>query len=228
MALTISQSSTLVNGQYRRSLNYNGEIVGYIYNTGAQTPYELVLSDSTLSEGSRKNIISELQADTTYGNRLNTKGYTFNNSFYDWGGNIGSIDPDTGEFVAATTDFKNQQEKLYNQIQTGYDDLAKQANTVLNQVGNQGIQDINTAYKSNVGTGTNDLISRGLSNSTVLPTMKLGYQQQRQAEINRLNDTLAQQKIGYQTDILGQKYQNLAIWSNPELLYNTMLKYGSS
>ena len=97
-------------------------------------------------------------------------------------------------------------EARYQGILSGLDQQLADTNKSLATAGTQQRSDINQAYFGLGARGSQDLVSRGLSGTTIAPTMSAGIERSRIAEQNRLAESLTQQRLGYQNDILSQKY----------------------
>jgi len=74
----------------------------------------------------------------------------------------------------------------------------QQAMAQLNTLGGQQKADLEKRYKALEGRGVQDLTSRGLMATTILPSMRMGVQRQHQEELRRLNDQLTREKLAAQ------------------------------
>jgi len=61
--------------------------------------------------------------------------------------------------------------------------------------GTQQRADLQQQYRNLEAGGVQDMVSRGLTGSTILPTMRMGYQREHQAALNRLNESLQQRQL---------------------------------
>lgn len=71
--------------------------------------------------------------------------------------------------------------------------------------GTQQRADLQQQYRAMEAGGVQDMVSRGLTGSTILPTMRMGYQREYQSALNRLNESLQQRQLA----AYGQYHQQL-------------------
>lgn len=113
----------------------------------------------------------------------------------------------------------------YNSINAGYGNLAQQglqqnadinagyANRYqqgMNTLQGLGQQAINDTYRDYDRQGANEyqnLVSRGLANSTVVQSMQRGVQEDQQSQLNRVNEGIRQQQLTTQANLSGQQLQ---------------------
>lgn len=67
----------------------------------------------------------------------------------------------------------------------------------LETAGAQETKDIGTAYAGAEAAGQQDLVSRGLANTTMLPTMRTGVATAKTSALGRLKERLLQQRLGF-------------------------------
>ena len=119
-------------------------------------------------------------------------------------------------FARATEDARTENERRYYQALQGttpqgeslgdfdqrnsYDGMLARAQ----ETGDQLLKDIQESWKNSEYAGYQDLVSRGLTGTTIKPTMQMGYQRQANADVNRArqqnNDyynQLAQARLGF-------------------------------
>jgi hypothetical protein len=60
----------------------------------------------------------------------------------------------------------------------------------------QRLRDISSAYGQRMAQTDQQLRSLGMSNTTVAPTMRMGYERERQESLNRASDSAAQTRLG--------------------------------
>lgn len=94
-------------------------------------------------------------------------------------------------------------EQRYQELARGYQDRYGQAMSTLEGSGEQARADLRNQWRSAENRGVQDLTSRGLTGTTILPTMRMGYQRQANADEGRLNESLRQQKLGLQNQLSG-------------------------
>jgi hypothetical protein len=129
---------------------------------------------------------------------LNTKFSWNGNRIYD-GNNLVSVtqDPVSGEWKPIGPYLADKGRLAYEEwvagnkqreteIRTGYDQMLRQ----LQGSGIQQLHDVNTAYAGLYGKGMQDLTSRGLTGTTILPSMKQSIERQRLSERRRVQDAL--------------------------------------
>ncbi len=109
-----------------------------------------------------------------------------------------------------------QQTKAQDAIAGGYTDLY---NNVLGQLGNQGQtqrNQINRDYASGLGRAGQQLIDRGLGNSTVQSSVNRGFEADRAMAGNALNEQVARQYADYASRLgtAGLDYRNQANMQN--------------
>jgi hypothetical protein len=103
------------------------------------------------------------------------------------------------EYQRAYNEARQANEERYKQLLTGYQSRYDDAMNYLGMMSNQSEKDIRSQYQSAANQGAQDLMSRGLSGSTIAPTMRQGYMRQMDAELQRNRDAQIQQRLGYQT-----------------------------
>ena len=96
-------------------------------------------------------------------------------------------------------------ESRYGEIKGGYDAMQANVDQALAGLGTQARADIDTRYKQLGATQQQNLVSRGLAGTSVPFRAASGLETQKSGDINRLNEQIAQTKLGYQTDIAGNK-----------------------
>jgi len=74
---------------------------------------------------------------------------------------------------------------------------------MLEGAGKQEEADIKSRWGSEANRGMQDLITRGLTGTTIAPTMRMGYQRQQEAELGRLQQSLLEQRLGYHSQLSG-------------------------
>ena len=104
------------------------------------------------------------------------------------GGGLGSYGSDYDEARAAN-------EARYKEILAGYGQRTADVMGQLEGYGDQRGQDISRAYSNLSARGNQDLISRGLTASTIKPTMEAGFLRREQAEQRRLGEDLTRMRV---------------------------------
>ena len=67
----------------------------------------------------------------------------------------------------------------------------------LEGMGDQSRADIKSRWSGQATQGYQDLVSRGLTGTTVAPSLAAGYERGKSADLNRLDETLRAQKFGF-------------------------------
>ena len=99
-------------------------------------------------------------------------------------------------FQQAHNSANRANERRYGQIMQGYDALRDRTASNLQGLGAQESMDIDRSYHNLGSDAYNRLVNRGFANSSLLATMGMGINRERLASRGRLNDRLAQQRIG--------------------------------
>lgn len=100
-----------------------------------------------------------------------------------------------------------QQAALRNSVVSGY---KKRMADVLGTISNLGASqrnDIQQQYARASSQGLQNLVSRGLGNSTVLAALQRGYQADQSKAGTQLNDALSREQAGYQSQLSGDLLQ---------------------
>lgn len=93
----------------------------------------------------------------------------------------------------------------YADIDKGYSDRFASAMSTMEGLGDQERADISSRYRGLQSSQQQDLTSRGLTGTTILPTMQQGVAQQETAAQGRLGERLRREKLGYQTQLSGEQ-----------------------
>jgi hypothetical protein len=80
-------------------------------------------------------------------------------------------------------------------------DLYSSVMSELQGYGNAQQADLKQNYQSAMGTGMAKLAGTGLTGTTVMPSMRMGYMDQYQRALNNLNDQLTKTKVGFQSTV---------------------------
>lgn len=93
-----------------------------------------------------------------------------------------------------------------NNIQ-GYQDRYGRNMDYLNNAGVQQKADVNTAYNAQNASQQQQLASQGLAGTTIAPTMQNGNEQQRQAQLQRVDQQTQQQRLATDSALSGDTLQ---------------------
>lgn len=96
-----------------------------------------------------------------------------------------------------------QGNQLSTDLQGGYKDLEKRAGDISSTLGAQSRIDIDRGFKAKQAAATADLTARGLTGSTIAPSVATGVERERSAEQRRLQDDLTRQQLDIMTNIGG-------------------------
>jgi len=114
------------------------------------------------------------------------------------------------EYKKAMERARLENEKRFQATLGMYRDLYGRSMSGLDRRSNQGAADINAAFANEGARTMQDLTSRGLSGSTVLPSMRAGLTQRRIAAINRLRDSVLDRRINLDSALTGNIARTMA------------------
>ncbi len=98
-------------------------------------------------------------------------------------------------------------EARYQDILGGYQSRYERGLGMLAGLGQQEGRDVNELYDNQAAQMQQNLIGRGLGNSTVLDTMRMGNERERNADLGRLNDRVRQQAMSQDANLSGDTLQ---------------------
>jgi hypothetical protein len=102
-----------------------------------------------------------------------------------------------GSFQQAIDKANAANERRYQQILSGYNDLAKRTQANVAGLGQAQLADINREYANAGANVYNTLVNRGFGNSSLPVTMQQGVMRGRAQEVGRLNEQLARLRAEY-------------------------------
>lgn len=108
---------------------------------------------------------------------------------------------------AAWDQAKAANESRYQDILGQYQDRYSRNMGALGQLSNQELQDANMRYDQNRDRSDQSAISRGLHNTTVTDSLRRGVEQDRSAELRRINDAKTMRQIGLDTGLSKDKLE---------------------
>lgn len=117
---------------------------------------------------------------------------------------------------------KQANEARYQDILGGYQQRYQRGMDMLSGLGQQQARDINELYDQQAGQQSQDLIGRGLGNSTVMQTMQTGNNRERNADLQRLNDSVRQQAMQTDSGLSGDELQFMERRNDQYPDYNLM------
>lgn len=103
----------------------------------------------------------------------------------------------------------SQYSDLLNKVTGKYSDRYGTAMDILQGMGAQEKSDIVSAYEDMAGKQQQDLVARGFSGTTVLPTMQRGVERQKTEELGRLDERIRAQKLDVHSNLSGDEIQAL-------------------
>lgn len=93
----------------------------------------------------------------------------------------------------------------YSDILGQYGALYGRTMTGLEGLGDEQRRAISSRYGALAGANQQDLVSRGLAGTTVLPSMRLGVERQKTQELNALEEQLRRERMGYDVALTGER-----------------------
>lgn len=138
------------------------------------------------------------------------KGHSSNRSAFRWEDTpMGKAEANTAslkaEYQKAYDEAKQANEQRYSQILGGFDTLYSDTMSGLDTMGQQGRKDVSAGYNKAFSQGMQGLVSAGMANSTIVPSVSLNNARGREDAVNRLNEMLRREKLGYMNNITGNK-----------------------
>ncbi len=109
------------------------------------------------------------------------------------GGNYGN---NIGDFVDAMNHANQRNADRQNNVSSGYEAVKNWIGQMYGNLGEQQRKDVNTTFDKEKGRLTQDMISRGLTASTVLDNMQKGNERTRSEALARLDDELTKNMVG--------------------------------
>lgn len=97
-----------------------------------------------------------------------------------------------------------------NQLQGGFNDRAARNIGRIEQTGAQERKDLDRRYNEMQANLGQDMVSRGLTGSTIAPTMRARLEEDRGDAIGRLNDRLLRERVSVDSALTGDALQALA------------------
>ena len=91
-----------------------------------------------------------------------------------------------------------------NPAMAQYEQRLAESMRMLEGLGKQQKKDLRQRYQAREGAGMQDMVSRGLTGTTILPTMRMGYQREHESELGRLDESLRQQRLGVYGSLTGE------------------------
>ena len=132
-------------------------------------------------------------------------------------------------FLDSWRQSKDANEKRFAAAYTGAAQVYANTMADLAGLGAQEAKDISQSYANAAQAGHQDLVRRGVTGSTIAPTMRLGYQRESTDALSRLSERLRRERIGYQNQAAGTIFNLLQSRSDPypDLVNYLMMKQGA-
>jgi hypothetical protein len=96
----------------------------------------------------------------------------------------------------AAKDAMIEYQLAYNEARKANEDRYQEMLNIADRTTGQRAADIQTAYNAKAAAGQQRLVNTGLANTTVAPTMALGYEREKQAALDRNADAQQQTRLG--------------------------------
>lgn len=108
-----------------------------------------------------------------------------------------------GEYQRAYNSARQTNEQRYQDILGGYRDRYGEAMGLLSGLGDQARRDVRSTWQTAETKGMQDLYARGMTNATLVPSMRMGYQREMTDAMGRLEEQLRREQLGWQTQLSG-------------------------
>lgn len=125
-----------------------------------------------------------------------------------------------GAFDEAKTANLKRYEEILGEFQTMYERVMAQQTGL----GEQAKADVRQRYTNLASRGQADLVSRGLVGSTILPTMRTGYERETSADLRRVDEQLRREATGLDVSLTGQRLGFMERRTDAYPDYNQMIQ----
>ncbi len=122
----------------------------------------------------------------------------------------GGYAPGVQEFVDAMNQSNAANARRRDNVTSGYEAMKNWIYQQMSGLGEQQRKDINTTFDKEKGRLTQDMISRGLTASTVLDNMQKGNERTRSESLNRLADQLTMNMVNTTLPVWGKELDFLS------------------
>lgn len=106
-----------------------------------------------------------------------------------------------------SNNYLQQQAGVTDDVLTGYENRYQRGMDLLSGLGTQEKRDIDESYQKLGAVNQQDMVNRGLTGTTIMPTMRAGVERERQDALSRVNERLQREKLmtdaGLSGDALG-------------------------
>lgn len=106
-----------------------------------------------------------------------------------------------------SNEFQQRQSGNTDDVLTGYENRYQRGMDLLSGLGTQEKRDIDESYQKLGASNQQDMVNRGLTGTTIMPTMRSGIERERQDALSRVNERLQREQLladaGLSGDALG-------------------------
>jgi hypothetical protein len=106
-----------------------------------------------------------------------------------------------------SNEFQQRQAGNTDDVLTGYENRYQRGMDLLNGLGDQEKRDVTESYQKLGAANQQDMTNRGLTGTTIMPTMRAGIERERQDALSRVNERLQREQLmtdaGLSGDALG-------------------------
>jgi hypothetical protein len=138
------------------------------------------------------------------------------------GGGYGGGGSLADSYQSAFDEAKAENERRYLEGISGYQSRLERNLGYLDSAGQQEAEDINEIYDNQGSKISQDLISRGLSASTIRPVMEMGNNRERVKDLGRLKERLLQQRVNVDSNLSGDQLRYMEARSDTYPDYNQL------
>lgn len=140
-----------------------------------------------------------------FGNLFGQMLTSYQNAYDQYRGDVENRYKDvTGGFLRRAGLGSAYAQGLQDDVLNGYENRYQRGMNTIDQLGGQEKADVNQRYDQLQAQTNQDLVSRGLTGTTIKPTMTLGNERERQAALSRVNERLLRERLGTDADLSGQ------------------------
>ena len=109
------------------------------------------------------------------------------------------------EYQKAFDQAKAANEKRYDQILSGYGNLYDKTMSSLEGMGDAARRDLHGTFDRGHAQSMQGLVGAGMAKTTIMPSVTMHGARQRTDALSNLNEMLRREKLGYSTQIKGDK-----------------------
>ena len=109
------------------------------------------------------------------------------------------------QYQQAAEQARQANETRYNQLLSGQNELYGRVMASVDQGNSQAVADLSRSFDRQRSAGTQDMISRGLTGSTIQQTMNSGIERNRAESLNRQAADFRRERLGYDVGLTGER-----------------------